>query len=46
MKEKHNYQAGEMMGLGVTNQRETVVCFDLEGKPYHNAIVWCDTRCK
>lgn len=31
--------------LGVTNQRETTVVWDPEtGKPYHNAIVWQDTR--
>jgi glycerol kinase len=37
---------GSIRGLGVTNQRETVVCWDPTGKPYYKAIVWCDTRCK
>lgn len=36
----------DLLGVGVTNQRETVICWDKEGKPLHNAIVWCDTRCK
>ena len=32
-------------GLGVTNQRETVIVWDRHtGTPVHNAIVWQDTR--
>jgi len=31
--------------IGITNQRETVVVWDLEtGRPIHNAIVWQDRR--
>ncbi len=34
-----------LLGLGITNQRETVVAWDREtGKPLGNAIVWQDTR--
>lgn len=34
-------------GIGITNQRETVVVWDRNtGKPLHNAIVWSDTRTK
>ncbi|NIS80614.1 MAG: glycerol kinase GlpK [Anaerolineales bacterium] len=39
--------AGDLAGVGVTNQRETTVVWDREtGKPYYNAIVWQDTRTK
>ena len=32
---------GEILGLGITNQRETVVCFDAKsGQPVSGAIVW------
>src|SRR5215208_5613325 len=32
-------------GIGITNQRETVVAWDREsGKPVHNALVWQDRR--
>ncbi len=38
--EKHNIAC-----LGITNQRETTVIWNKHtGKPYHNAIVWNDTR--
>ena len=31
----------EIAGIGVTNQRETVVCWDKKsGKPLYNAIIW------
>ena len=31
--------------LGITNQRETTVCWDKKtGKPVYNAIVWQDRR--
>ena len=37
--------AGNVAGIGITNQRETVVIWDREtGKPIHNAIVWQDRR--
>ncbi len=37
--------AGDIAGIGITNQRETVVVWDrATGKPIHNAIVWQDRR--
>jgi len=37
--------AGRLLGVGVTNQRETVVAWDVRtGRPAYNAIVWQDTR--
>ncbi|KAF9926989.1 Glycerol kinase [Linnemannia zychae] len=34
-----------LKGIGITNQRETVVVWDRRtGQPLHNAIVWSDTR--
>jgi glycerol kinase len=36
---------GEIISIGITNQRETALVWDrLTGKPYYNAIVWQDTR--
>ncbi|MFE1665527.1 glycerol kinase GlpK [Microbacterium sp. P02] len=38
-------RAGDIAGLGITNQRETVIVWDRRtGKPVGNAIVWQDTR--
>lgn len=38
-------QPGDIAAVGITNQRETTVVWDKNtGKPYHNAIVWQDTR--
>ncbi|HEX2166238.1 MAG TPA: glycerol kinase GlpK [Longimicrobiales bacterium] len=35
----------EIAGIGITNQRETVVVWDRQtGEPVHNAIVWQDRR--
>ncbi len=35
----------DVAAIGITNQRETVVCWDREsGEPFGNAIVWQDTR--
>src|SRR6185437_4722188 len=35
----------DLAGIGITNQRETVVVWNKEtGKPVYNAIVWQDTR--
>jgi glycerol kinase len=35
----------EIAALGITNQRETIVAWDVHtGEPLHNAIVWQDTR--
>jgi glycerol kinase len=37
--------AVEVAGIGITNQRETVVVWDrATGEPIHNAIVWQDRR--
>jgi glycerol kinase len=37
----------DIVAIGVTNQRETSVVWNkATGKPYHNAIVWQDTRTK
>lgn len=37
--------AGDVAALGITNQRETTVVWDRRtGRPFHNAIVWQDTR--
>jgi glycerol kinase len=37
--------ASDLAAIGVTNQRETTVVWNPRtGKPYHNAIVWQDTR--
>jgi glycerol kinase len=36
---------GEVVALGITNQRETTVVWErATGKPIHNAIVWQDRR--
>ena len=38
-------EAGDLVALGITNQRETTLVWDREtGEPIHNAIVWQDTR--
>ncbi|KAI9597986.1 glycerol kinase [Syncephalis fuscata] len=35
----------EVQAIGVTNQRETTVCWDATtGDAFYNAIVWCDAR--
>jgi glycerol kinase len=35
----------EVMGVGITNQRETTIVWDRQtGEPIHNAIVWQDRR--
>ena len=37
--------ARALAGIGITNQRETIVLWDREtGKPVHDAIVWQDRR--
>jgi glycerol kinase len=36
---------GELEAIGITNQRETVVCWDPHtGEPLHRALVWQDRR--
>ncbi len=38
-------EAGEVAGIGLTNQRETTLVWDRKtGAPIHNAIVWQDRR--
>ncbi|MDY0065598.1 MAG: glycerol kinase GlpK [Steroidobacteraceae bacterium] len=38
-------KARDLLGVGVTNQRETTVVWDRRtGEPLYNAIVWQDTR--
>lgn len=38
---RNNIVKGELLGIGITNQRETVVAWDREtGEPIYNAIVW------
>ena len=40
-----NEQADSLAGVGLTNQRETIVVWDREtGRPLHPAIVWQDRR--
>jgi glycerol kinase len=42
---KAGITAADLAAVGVTNQRETTVVWDKNtGKPYHNALVWQDTR--
>jgi glycerol kinase len=42
---KANASPGDLAALGITNQRETTVVWNKKtGQPYHNAIVWQDTR--
>ena len=43
--EKSRKLKGEILTIGITNQRETTVLWDkLSGKPAYNAIVWQDRR--
>ena len=43
--EQSGLSAGDIAGIGVTNQRETAVVWDRRtGRPIANAIVWQDTR--
>jgi glycerol kinase len=38
-------QATDVAAVGITNQRETTVVWNRRtGRPYHNALVWMDTR--
>ena len=42
---KSNIPASAFTAVGITNQRETTVVWDVvTGKPFYNAIVWQDTR--
>ena len=43
--EKAGIDAGDIAGIGITNQRETTVVWDREtGRAVHDAIVWQDRR--
>ena len=43
--EKAGVHAKDLAAIGITNQRETTLVWDKKnGRPYHNAIVWQDTR--
>jgi glycerol kinase len=42
---KAGIKATELKAMGITNQRETTIAWDVTtGKPLHNALVWQDTR--
>ena len=42
---KSNKLKGNILTLGITNQRETTILWDkITGKPVYNAIVWQDNR--
>ncbi|KAJ2685987.1 Glycerol kinase, partial [Coemansia spiralis] len=41
------FEASQIKTVGITNQRETTVAFDVEtGEPLTNAIIWNDVRTK
>ncbi|KAK7756390.1 Glycerol kinase [Diatrype stigma] len=41
------YNISQVRAIGLTNQRETIVCWDKNtGEPLCNAVVWPDTRTK
>ncbi|KAI0011524.1 glycerol kinase [Xylariaceae sp. FL0662B] len=41
------YSKSQVKAVGITNQRETIVCWDkYTGEPLCNAVVWPDTRTK
>lgn len=43
--EKDGHSKSSIKAIGITNQRETTVCWDIKsGEPLYNAIVWTDTR--
>lgn len=42
---KNSGHEPQVIGIGITNQRETTVVWDKHsGKPFHRAIVWHDSR--
>ena len=44
-KSEHGIEPRDVAGVGITNQRETLVVWDrTSGKPLHNALVWHDLR--
>jgi len=40
---ENDFDTKDLAGIGISNQRETFVVWNKEGKPLHNAIVW---QCK
>lgn len=40
----YNVQSSDIIGIGITNQRETTCAFSNDGSPLSNAIVWQDRR--
>jgi xylulokinase len=42
--EKAGISSGDIVGISVTNQRETTVPVDENGNPLRNAIIWQDRR--
>ena len=43
--ERAGITSKDLAAVGITNQRETTVVWNKNtGKPYHNAVVWMDTR--
>lgn len=43
--EKDGHSKDSIKAIGITNQRETTVVWDIKsGEPLYNAIVWTDTR--
>lgn len=42
--EKTKVDPKTIIGIGITNQRETTCAYDKKGKPLHHAIVWQDRR--
>lgn len=43
--ESLNLKVQDIVTIGITNQRETVITWDeMTGEPYYNAIVWSDIR--
>ena len=41
--EKAGFDKEEIVSIGISNQRETFVVWDKQGRPLHNAVVW---QCK
>jgi glycerol kinase len=42
--EKTKADPKKIIGIGITNQRETTCAYDRRGNPLHHAIVWQDRR--
>lgn len=38
--EQEQINQSDICGIGISNQRETALCWNLDGSPVHNAIVW------